>query len=274
MSDINARSFSRLRCQHTRRYELWPNLKTNKLINVATLFTRLGSIEIYPAFVMSEYDSQLRYLSSGMSLNAGCCLDIIHRVLADNPAKKRKALDKLRAETAEYARQEVVYKDKLAAVKAASDAAGTAAGERNFDLDVISRSFEEFLETNGHVVTDVDVAKHPMVQRLESRIAELEGVRGQRDDADPEDDDIVTSHVDLSQLDPISKTRITDPVRNVTCGHVYDRKVILEYLRKHPKTLCPLAGCANKTPLDDDQLERDGGVRRRLRKARLEEEQD
>ncbi|EFN84318.1 E3 SUMO-protein ligase NSE2 [Harpegnathos saltator] len=51
---------------------------------------------------------------------------------------------------------------------------------------------------------------------------------------------------DINVIDPISKTRMTNPVRNIICGHVYDKDSLVAVLEKNRKTRCPVVGCGNK----------------------------
>lgn len=40
----------------------------------------------------------------------------------------------------------------------------------------------------------------------------------------------------INVIDPITKTRIVDPVRNTVCGHVYDKQSVTAMLQKNKKT--------------------------------------
>lgn len=40
----------------------------------------------------------------------------------------------------------------------------------------------------------------------------------------------------INVIDPISKKRIVDPVKNTVCGHTYDRESITEILKINKKT--------------------------------------
>jgi len=41
---------------------------------------------------------------------------------------------------------------------------------------------------------------------------------------------------EINVIDPISKTRMTDPVKNAVCGHVYDRESLIAMLEKNKNT--------------------------------------
>ncbi|XP_011883355.1 PREDICTED: E3 SUMO-protein ligase NSE2-like [Vollenhovia emeryi] len=59
------------------------------------------------------------------------------------------------------------------------------------------------------------------------------------------DADIQLTCSEINVIDPISKTRMTDPVKNTACGHVYDRESLVAMLQKNKNTKCPVVGCTN-----------------------------
>lgn len=50
-------------------------------------------------------------------------------------------------------------------------------------------------------------------------------------DGDEEDEEIVASTEDTIPIDPITKKKITDPVKNVKCGHIYDKHGMTDFLK-------------------------------------------
>ncbi|RZC38727.1 zf-Nse domain containing protein [Asbolus verrucosus] len=60
-------------------------------------------------------------------------------------------------------------------------------------------------------------------------------------------DSIFYSNVFTPPVDPISKMIIKDPYKNRTCGHVYEYKFILQYIKSMKnKAKCPYMGCGNR----------------------------
>jgi len=55
---------------------------------------------------------------------------------------------------------------------------------------------------------------------------------------DDTDSDLRLTCQDVNIIDPISKTRIIDPVRNTICGHTYDRGNLVAMLQRNKKTRC------------------------------------
>ena len=55
-------------------------------------------------------------------------------------------------------------------------------------------------------------------------------------DLDDTDADLQLTQREINVIDPISKTRMTDPVRNAVCGHVYDKGSLVAMLEKNKNT--------------------------------------
>ncbi|KOC59588.1 E3 SUMO-protein ligase NSE2, partial [Habropoda laboriosa] len=68
----------------------------------------------------------------------------------------------------------------------------------------------------------------------------LDKVADEEDDADAE---LLLTGGYINVIDPISKKRIVDPVKNTICGHTYDRESITQILKINEKTRCPVVGC-------------------------------
>lgn len=60
-------------------------------------------------------------------------------------------------------------------------------------------------------------------------------------------DSIFYSNVFTPPVDPISKMVIKDPYKNRKCGHIYDYKFIVHYVKSmKSKARCPYMGCTNQ----------------------------
>ncbi|XP_032667455.1 E3 SUMO-protein ligase NSE2-like [Odontomachus brunneus] len=67
----------------------------------------------------------------------------------------------------------------------------------------------------------------------------------QNNELDDSNMDLRLTGTDINVIDPISKMRMTDPVRNTVCGHVYDKESLTAVLQMNKKTRCPVVGCGN-----------------------------
>lgn len=53
---------------------------------------------------------------------------------------------------------------------------------------------------------------------------------------DTMDDDIQFTQNEINVIDPFSKKRMVDPVKNKVCNHVYDKNTVEEVLKMNPRT--------------------------------------
>lgn len=74
---------------------------------------------------------------------------------------------------------------------------------------------------------------------------------------DDTDADLQLTGRDINVIDPISKTRMTNPVKNAACGHVYDKASLIAMLQKNKNTRCPVVGCTNMAYIDLNQCRTD-----------------
>ena len=65
--------------------------------------------------------------------------------------------------------------------------------------------------------------------------------------------EIIATQV-INTIDPITRLEMKDPVRNTLCGHTYERSSITQLISINPRQKCPMAGCANKTPVSQNNL--------------------
>ncbi|KAL7035564.1 hypothetical protein ACKWTF_008448 [Chironomus riparius] len=67
-------------------------------------------------------------------------------------------------------------------------------------------------------------------------------------------------------IDPISKQYIQNPVKNTLCGHIYEKKTILEAINMNKRIRCPYMGCSNKRHVAVENLEEDHQLKAKLTK--------
>ncbi|CAI4228799.1 unnamed protein product [Auanema sp. JU1783] len=74
-----------------------------------------------------------------------------------------------------------------------------------------------------------------------------------RPELDSDDEDVQEEEFNYVNKDPLTKGPITRPVKNKICGHVYDAKTILVYIKDLEKKKflrqCPQSGCTNRRNL-------------------------
>ncbi|KAG5324949.1 NSE2 ligase, partial [Pseudoatta argentina] len=96
---------------------------------------------------------------------------------------------------------------------------------------------------------------------------------------DDTDADLRLTGSEINVIDPISKMRMTDPVRNAVCGHIYDKASLVAMLQKNKNTRyvfyimsnigicyyrfyvcihrCPVVGCTSLDYIDLSQCRSD-----------------
>ncbi|GFS17408.1 E3 SUMO-protein ligase NSE2 [Elysia marginata] len=68
--------------------------------------------------------------------------------------------------------------------------------------------------------------------------------------------ELAMTEMDINIRCPYTGCTMQDPVRNILCGHVYDRTGILTYVKqKKSKAKCPVGGCGNTEPIQESHLE-------------------
>ncbi|XP_012223813.1 E3 SUMO-protein ligase NSE2-like [Linepithema humile] len=84
-------------------------------------------------------------------------------------------------------------------------------------------------------------------------ISQSNGIIANSTVVDDSDADLhLTSHY-INVIDPISKMRMTNPVKNAVCGHIYDKESLTAMLKKNKNTRCPVMGCTSTAYIDLSQ---------------------
>jgi len=86
------------------------------------------------------------------------------------------------------------------------------------------------------------------------------------------DDELSMTQVEVNTVCPITRTEMRRPVKNLNCGHVYDKGSIDELLKQGSRartiTRCPVVGCPNKNAIQPDRLVVDNATKRALIKKK------
>lgn len=83
--------------------------------------------------------------------------------------------------------------------------------------------------------------------------------------ADEEDEDLVMTQTTGTLLDPITRQPMRDPVKNIKCGHSYERGSIKALTKNGKKEVrCPIPGCPNSAFVEMDHLVDDTNLKRQI----------
>ncbi|XP_070159214.1 E3 SUMO-protein ligase NSE2 [Polyergus mexicanus] len=132
--------------------------------------------------------------------------------------------------------------------------------ELTFDPE--SRNVEDIIKEYKEAVSNiqVDSSKYNRLLEYDRQIEIL--LQANEDASNNEleedtDEDLRLTGQDINVIDPISKTRMTHPVKNTVCGHVYDKESLIAMLHKNKNTRCPVVGCTSIDYIDLNQCRTD-----------------
>ncbi|XP_011506292.1 PREDICTED: E3 SUMO-protein ligase NSE2-like [Ceratosolen solmsi marchali] len=134
----------------------------------------------------------------------------------------------------------------------------------NSDTDHTMKEFKK--QRNKMLAYKPDITNH---QKLKQYFNEVEELIKAEDDVihnQLNDDDIQITENDINIIDPFTKKRMIDPVKNKICGHVYDRESTIYILQIKKDTRCPVIGCINKQFILEENLVSDVITRKYLQK--------
>ena len=72
-----------------------------------------------------------------------------------------------------------------------------------------------------------------------------------------ENDELEMTQLEINTMCPISRKEMVKPVKNMICGHVYDKHSIYSLLQQNPMCRCPMVGCPSKRAVEKRNLVED-----------------
>ena len=199
----------------------------------------------------------MRFTEAGVALTMKVCKKIVDNL---DGGDLGDATDTMRNVMANYVEQSREHVTNTAALKSLKEKLVKIDPMDWPDVD------QEFLklrrqEENNNEVGSVE--DHKWMKDLNKVIAN----EADEDDNDGDDDeDVCMTQVEVNTICPISRTEMTRPVKNKTCGHVYDKGSIEAIVNQanslYPPqiTYCPVIGCPSRErrqPVRLDNLEVD-----------------
>ncbi|XP_015184727.1 PREDICTED: E3 SUMO-protein ligase NSE2-like [Polistes dominula] len=149
--------------------------------------------------------------------------------------------------------------------------------ELDTKLNMIREIKDEILEKYDNKITDknipkimkdydkavskmnVDVSTNERFLEFNRKLQALltDANKNQNIEEDNSDEELQLQTDSMNVIDPISKVRIKDPVKNIACGHTYDRQNIMALLKVNKKTRCPMVGCKSTKYVEIKNLQTD-----------------
>ncbi|KAK3738844.1 hypothetical protein QZH41_015055, partial [Actinostola sp. cb2023] len=193
------------------------------------------------------------FIDNGMSATLDVALDVEERKQDSEQVKE------LKDNMVQYVEMEKEVGQWLTALEKTKAEFNKQNNPSNDEVPDIEAIFDKQLKTLEASNKKADLFSHKKVKDFESKIWKVhhEGRPMPREGNDPmedEDADLIMSQVTLSPIHaserttcPITTTEMKKPVKNVKCGHSYEKEAIekhLEIASKKRKTMkCPIAGC-------------------------------
>lgn len=109
------------------------------------------------------------------------------------------------------------------------------------DTKTIIKKYEAYRKSRNK-----DLKKLPMTKLSEFDEAVQAMLDERENEEDTGDAEMQMRGGNINIIDPISKKRMVHPVKNIVCGHTYDRETITETLKINKNTRCPIVGCKSK----------------------------
>ena len=194
--------------------------------------------------------------------------------LGDSPETKQ-GLDRIRSAMQDLIRKEhevtahaqVAYKVKGQVRNLIQE------GQRDINVDELRATYQEREKKN---IPELETEKHSKMKQLESKIsAALSQVEGTDMNEDVEsvggESDLAATSYTRSLVDPFTQRDMEEPVKNVICGHSYEKASILKMIQDSKKNgvKCPALGCANRRLMVKEDLVDDLELKRVIQKKRL-----
>ncbi|XP_076659843.1 E3 SUMO-protein ligase NSE2 [Halictus rubicundus] len=105
-------------------------------------------------------------------------------------------------------------------------------------------NIETIIQEYKNAISEINTNTSTNNNRLVVFDRHVEALLGDTEDnEDDKDTEMQLTGGYINVIDPISKKRIVDPVKNTVCGHTYDNETITEILKLNKKTRCPVIGC-------------------------------
>jgi len=82
------------------------------------------------------------------------------------------------------------------------------------------------------------------------------------------DDEILSQFAEINVKDPFTRAIMKNPVRNLKCGHIYEKNSVIELLKQNADTKCPTVGCLNRDAIQERDLVPDKETERALKRHR------
>ncbi|XP_072175823.1 E3 SUMO-protein ligase NSE2-like [Diadema setosum] len=170
----------------------------------------------------------------------------------------------------EYASMERTLKQFTEAVRSVKSQVQRSEDSNVEVQAMLDTAFQDLQRGNS----SAELQEHPKLKEFQSRREELleglqkDGVGSSAADQSLGEEDLVMTQAELGTKCPFTQQEMTQPLRNLICGHHYDRQTIDQLLTNRQKIRCPLPGCTNTKPINPNDLQSDSDFGRQIERQR------
>lgn len=133
--------------------------------------------------------------------------------------------------------------------------------ERYGDKKITEKNIPKIIKDYEKAIStmNVDVSTNERLLEFNRQLEALlsDANKNQNIEESNSDEELQLQTDSMNVIDPISKMRIKDPIKNIACGHTYDRQNIMALLKVNKKTRCPMVGCKNTKYIEITNLQTD-----------------
>ena len=175
----------------------------------------------------------------------------------DDVEEMAKATTRLQNVMEGYIKEDKNFKDGM---RVLSDMRGRLAKVSGGDWPDVEEEYKRLVKNNKKSET---VGKHSWWKELKKTI---ESEVGDNKEGESEDDELEMTQVEVNTICPISRKEMVKPVKNIICGHVYDKHSMESLLQQNSMCRCPVVGCPSARAVEKRNLVEDKETKKAIKK--------
>eukprot|EP00092_Neocalanus_flemingeri_P019679 GFUD01021314.1.p1 GENE.GFUD01021314.1~~GFUD01021314.1.p1 ORF type:complete len:207 (-),score=90.28 GFUD01021314.1:108-728(-) len=198
-------------------------------------------------------DTHTRHSEAGVAMT----LLVARRVMQEMDGEEMElAAGKLKKVMEGYVKEEDNFNEGRKVLMEMKQRLGKVSGG---DWPDVEKEYKQLVNSKKEKVV---VENHEWWKKLEEAL-QVED-KDDNDQMESGDDDLEMTQVERNTVCPISRREMVKPVKNILCGHVYDKGSMEALLNQNPKSRCPVVGCPNKAFVVRTNLREDKETKRAI----------
>jgi len=193
-------------------------------------------------------DIHSRQVEAGVAMTISVARLVKQYIEENDGDEMEKATIRLQKVMEGYIEEDKSFQDGM---KVLTDMRGRLCKVSGGDWPDVEEEYKRLVKNNKKNVT---VEKHSwwkeFKKTIESEVGESKGMESG-------DDELEMTQVEVNTVCPISRKEMTKPVKNLICGHVYDKHSMESLLQQNPMCRCPVVGCPSSRAVEKRNLVED-----------------